>query len=204
MGRRQGEVQLVVRINQFEADIKALKAEYDQYFMGIIRIPPASKHRLVKRTLAELEKRPINNTTLRFRYQQIKSRLISYQTLWRRTLHQIETGTYRRDKYRLERRMKESGAAAPTDDEAQAPKGKKQAKGKPKSKPKDRIDSIYDDFIKGRESTGEPTANVSREKLAKFIQSHEETIKKKYGDRQVDFKVVIEGGKTKLRAVLKK
>lgn len=199
MAVKPREVQLVVRVNQLELDINKLRTQYEQFFMGIIKIPPATLHRNIKKTVAEIEKRPITNSTLRFRYQQIRARLISYQTYWRRSLHQIEAGTFRRDRYRLKRREKENA------EKATLRKSRRERKtATNKDTAAERIDGIYAEFIAGREKCGEPTKGISRDKLSAFIQKQESAIHKKYGKRDVDFKVVVENGKTKLRAVLKK
>ena len=117
-------------------------------------------------------------------------------------LHQIETGRYRRDKYRYERRQQAQSAEA--NDEAPEPKEEAKAAPSPRERREAKLDSLYSDFVQGRQRTGEPTHNLSREKLAQFIQTQEANIRQKYGDRQVDFKVVVEDGKTRLRAILKK
>jgi phytoene dehydrogenase-like protein len=57
-----------------------------------------------------------------------------------------------------------------------------------------------------REAGGHSSGNhgQDREKVARFIEAQRERIKKTFGDRDVEFRVVIEGGKPKVKVRAKK
>ena len=91
-------------VNELETRVDRLRALYEQYFMGIERMPPSVPHKDVERRLQLLRKEQIRNTGVRFRFQMIIQRYNTYQTHWQRICRQIEEGTYKRDLLRAQRR----------------------------------------------------------------------------------------------------
>lgn len=81
-------------LHQLTKQTDRLKVMYEQYFMGIQKVPPAQLHRDVERRLRELTQLNIRNTALRFRLANIKQKYGSYNSYWKRTMRQIEQGTY--------------------------------------------------------------------------------------------------------------
>lgn len=93
-------------VNELETRVDRLRALYEQYFMGIERMPPSVPHKDVERRIQVLRKEQIRNTGVRFRFQMIIQRYNTYQTHWQRICRQIEEGTYKRDLLRAHRRAK--------------------------------------------------------------------------------------------------
>jgi hypothetical protein len=91
-------------VNELETRVDRLRALYEQYFMGIERMPPSVPHKDVERRIQVLRKEQIRNTGVRFRFQMIIQRYNTYQTHWQRICRQIEEGTYKRDLLRAQRR----------------------------------------------------------------------------------------------------
>ncbi|MCI0569908.1 MAG: hypothetical protein L0Y66_04085 [Myxococcaceae bacterium] len=87
-----------------EADVAALKAAYDQYFLGIERLPPAKKHEALKKRLGKLKGAFIKSTAVRFRVNGLHARFITYERLWEKSLQARENGTDRRDLMRVRRK----------------------------------------------------------------------------------------------------
>ena len=98
------------------------KVLYEQYFMGIQKIPPAQLHRDIERKIRELTQQNIRNTALRFRTTNITQKFGVYNTYWRRTLRQIEQGKYVRDVARAQRRAARRGEELPEEILAAMPK----------------------------------------------------------------------------------
>ena len=92
-------------IDSLGPKVERLKALYEQYFMGIERIPPATLRKDVDRNFWRLRRERINNTGLRFRYQQVLQRYNTYQQYWQRVMRDIERGTYRRSVARAARKF---------------------------------------------------------------------------------------------------
>jgi hypothetical protein len=92
-------------IDELEPKVERLKALYQQYFMGIEKLPPALLKRDVERAIRNLRRRRIQNTAARYKFQMIVQRLQTYQQYWNRIMRQIENGTYKRDLKRAAQRF---------------------------------------------------------------------------------------------------
>jgi hypothetical protein len=81
-------------IDECAALLEVLRARYEQYFLGIERIPPERERKDVFRRLHQLEHLTFNNTATKFRLQTLSQKFRTYGEYWSRTLRQIEDGTY--------------------------------------------------------------------------------------------------------------
>jgi hypothetical protein len=93
-------------INQLEQRMTRLRSLYEQYFMGIERIPPHTLRKEVVRIVFQLEQAHVQNTAMKFRIRSLVQRFNSYKTYWNRTERQIEEGTYKRDRARAARNQR--------------------------------------------------------------------------------------------------
>lgn len=98
-------------VGDLEMRVDRLRSLYDQYFMGIERIPPAVSHKDVERRIQMMRKEQIRNTGLRFRFQMLIQRYNTYQSYWLRITRQIEEGTYKRDVVRAKKRIEKTERA---------------------------------------------------------------------------------------------
>ncbi|MEM1347294.1 MAG: MXAN_5187 C-terminal domain-containing protein [Myxococcota bacterium] len=111
-------------LNELEAQIKALRVAYDQYFMGVDRRPPELKHKDVVRMMHTLEHRTfIRQTALKFRLRSLSQRFNTYNSYWNRIMRQIEAGTYVRDVQRGKRREQRRAARVDRQEELEAAMG---------------------------------------------------------------------------------
>jgi hypothetical protein len=99
-----------------------LKTLYEQYFLGIQKQAPAYIHSDVERKLRDLTQMQIRNTGLRYRLTSIQAKFAAYNSYWRRTLRQIENGTYVRNLSKIGRQAARSGADIPEEILAAMPK----------------------------------------------------------------------------------
>lgn len=99
-----------------------LKTMYEQYFLGIQKQAPAYIHSDVERKLRDLTQLQIRNTGLRYRFTSIQAKFAAYNSYWRRTLRQIENGTYIRNLSKIGRQAAKSGADIPEEILAAMPK----------------------------------------------------------------------------------
>ena len=139
-GKRQGpsEREIADEVDTLDKDINELRSQYELYFMGIEKVEPVIQRDGIKATIRKLVGPHIKNTALKFRIQQLKARMISLENYWERTNRQRESGTYKRDVARVQRReaeIKKAELAAqkqraaergdiPTSDVAQTMQGK--------------------------------------------------------------------------------
>jgi hypothetical protein len=82
-------------VEELEPQVERLKALYNQYFMGIERLPPLVLRKKVDRTIWKLRRIRFPNTALRFKFQQIIQRYNTYQQHWSRIMREIERGTFK-------------------------------------------------------------------------------------------------------------
>lgn len=101
------------RLTLLGKQLDRLKVLYEQYFMGIQKVPPNQLHRDVERGVRELTQLKIRNTAMRYRFTTISQKFGSYNTYWRRTMRQIESGKYVRDVNRAVRRARAKGEDIP-------------------------------------------------------------------------------------------
>ncbi len=104
-----------------EEDLAALRAAYEQYFLGIERLPPSRAHEDFKKRLRKLKDSSSRNTAVKFRVQSVNSKYLTYERLWTRTLQEIENGTYKRDVLKAKRRAQKSTGAGAEERKPQGP-----------------------------------------------------------------------------------
>lgn len=179
-------------IASLEQKLIQLKTSYEQYFLGYQKIAPENLRLEVEKLIRLLTGQRITNTGLNFRLNAVASKFNSYRTYWDRTLREIEEGRYVRDKFK----MKLHEAAKPPMSLSQSPRP---TAGTSEG---DAIKKVYDEYVKARKETNEPIPKF--EAVADLINKQTPVIKEKYKAASVDFKVVIEDGKAKLKAVPKK
>ena len=182
-------------LDMLEKRIDELRMLHEQYFLGSRRRPPDQERTSVIYLVRRLANQTTPNFAVRFRFTQLQSKFNSYMQYWNRVLQQIEAGTYRRDLFKAKLHEEEQEIA-------------QEAKKKPAAKsesglPGERVDSLYKEFLKARQSLNQSTENISREKIAATLQKQLPALKEKYKGKKVDFKVVVENGQAKLKAVAK-
>ena len=112
-GSDERGAELTELLDTLETLLERTKILYEQYFMGIQKIPPSQLHRDIERKIRELTQEQIRNTALRFRLTTVTQKFGSYNTYWKRTLTAIEQGRYARDIQRAQRRAQRMGEDVP-------------------------------------------------------------------------------------------
>jgi hypothetical protein len=98
------------RLSGLEADLEALKYEYERYFLGLEKRMPQQQRERVSRAISRFL--PGNDAVERFRYQNLVQRLTTYRRYWDRILRAIEDGTYERDRFKADYRAKDKTGSA--------------------------------------------------------------------------------------------
>ncbi|MCB9532029.1 MAG: hypothetical protein H6698_05830 [Myxococcales bacterium] len=90
-----------------------LRVLYEQYFLGIEKIPPYQVQKDVVRIVYRLQQAKLKGTSQKFRFQALIQKFNAQRAYWARTMREIEEGTYRRQTFRAEnRKRKESMRSA--------------------------------------------------------------------------------------------
>ncbi len=92
---------VAVQAEELERELHALKARFDQFFLGLERKNPSRDAEDLRGRLVSLKGAFIRNTALKFRIQSLYQKFLAYDRLWQRTLKEMEDGTSRRDILRL-------------------------------------------------------------------------------------------------------
>lgn len=109
-------------LDQIDKALDRVKVQYEQYFLGTQKQPPSHLHADIERRLRDLMQIQIRNTGLRYRFATLQQKFGAYNTYWRRTLRQIENGTYIRQLSKMSRQAARSGAEIPEEILATMPK----------------------------------------------------------------------------------
>ncbi len=173
--------QVTELLNQIENDIKSLEIAYEQYFLGIEKRSPEQHRQKLTVRVRKMVTLYIPQTDLRFRLQSLTSRFNSYATYWDRILRLIDEGRYERHTSRIQRRASEQLGQ----------------KAVVTVKPKNHLDSLYDELVNAHKSCELRPPN--KEQVANFLAKQAEVIKKRFGDKKVEFIVVTEAGKPKIK-----
>ena len=97
-----------------ESELAELRAAFDQYFLGVERMPPTKRHDALKRQMRDLKGQFIRQTSVRFRIDNLAQKLTTFERLWDRTLKEIEAGTYKRHLFKAKLHQKAAKKPAET------------------------------------------------------------------------------------------
>ncbi|MBJ6798981.1 MXAN_5187 C-terminal domain-containing protein [Geomonas propionica] len=174
-------------IAKLELDVRELVIKYEQYFFGIEKREPLRQLEAVERAVRRYQNVSIPNTSQRFKYDSLVATLSVHKQKWTRTNRLIEEGKFQRDRFRMSLH--------------QAEKGEKQSKTNAPPPPQEsQIDNVFQQYVNARLACNLPVENITKEKVAEAINRQKPALMQKYGCRDVDFVVVIEGGKPSLKA----
>ena len=189
-------------LDRFDNAIDRLKVEYDQYFLGFSKMPPDKLRKEVERTVRSYIGFTNPNTGLKFRAQNLVQRVVSLRQLWDRTMQQIEDGTYKRDIYRAN--LKSRAPEKPKAPSAAPEEVYEDAEEFEEETPRPKWNSVFEQYVAARSETKEGTSGISYDKLHDVLEKQAAQLMTKYNAKDVEFRVVIEDGKAKLKATPKR
>jgi hypothetical protein len=174
--------QITEMLNLLEKDLKELEIAFEQYFLGLEKRSPEQARQKLTLRMRKMISHYIPQTDQRFRLQSITSRFNSYCGYWDRILRQIDEGKYERHTSRIQRF-------------AQTKSSEQDAIQTGASV--DPIDRLYQELVTAHQRC--QLRPPDRDQVISFLARQEEAIKKRFGDKQIDFVVVTETGKPKIR-----
>ncbi len=198
MARREKvDRQLQNRLDEFEKRIFVLKLEYEKYFSGIEQVEPLRERDDLRRLLRELQQIPITNTAQKHKLRSLKARWSSMELYWQRNLLMIERGTHPKMKFRARLSEERRGIAD------EQPAAARVARPKPLTA-EEREDkayhAVFDKYLETRAKCGQST-DMKFESVRDVLQKQVRTIKSRYRCKAVKFKITVEDGKAKVKAV---
>jgi hypothetical protein len=190
--RQKKDITLSLRMEEIERKVFLLKIQYEKYFSGIERIEPLKEREALRKLVRETGLMPMTNTQQRFKYQSLKSRFSSFELYWQRNLVQIERGTHPKQKFRQQ--MLEKNRAARS----------KYNERQPRLTTEQQEDlayrAVYDRFIEARTQCGQ-NSDIEFDTIRDTLKRQVRGIKSQFRVERVKFRVAIEDGKAKLKAI---
>ena len=195
MARRDKlDIAFNARLDEFEKRMFVLKMEYEKHFSGLERIEPLRERDDLRRFVRELQQMTVNSTRQKHRLRTLRARYSSMELYWQRNLVMIERGTHPKMKFRANLHDRERGQA-PT--ESAAPRKRQLT---PEERESKAYQSVYDKYMEARKSCGQAT-EMSYDSVRDVLQKQVRTIKSRYRCKAVKFRVTVEDGKAKVKAV---
>ena len=179
--------QLIQELDDIQQAIKELEIHYEQYFAGIEKREPYNDRKNISRRIRHFTNRHIVWTDLKFRYQGITSRFMSYGQYWDRILRMIDDGKYHRHTSKL----KSTAATTST-------------RSTKSIDPKIEATKLQQQLSQARKTCGLSGKTPSTEKVAAFLATQREKIRARYGDKTVEFSIDSSGEKPRIKVSLKK
>ncbi len=188
------------QLNRFERDIRQLKIEYEQYFGGGRKRPPAEIEWRLDTVLKRYGDRgAAMNYAQRFKFGNLSETYARYRDVLHKRLRKREEGTIDRhygaaaralqaEQARSRRAQPETLAIACANPTREIKPGTKN------------IEQLYEAFRTALESSGESTARLSRQQFEQFVQQKTQQLRGPTGSQIVEFIVSVEGGKVRLKA----
>ena len=140
--------------------------------------------RLVRKYLIS----PINNTMLKFRYNTLVGRLNTYKQHWNKINMLIENGKYSRERYRMGLRQ-----GVPLDG------GQRET-----ATPQENIDEmvvLHRQYIEARRACKMADKEIPVDMIRELVDKQKPLIMAKHKCKGIEFKVVIENGAPKIKAI---
>lgn len=186
-------------LDKLEEDIRKLKNKYDQFFTGIIKVPPSFERHQVESYIHELNKLKIRDNGRRFRLNTLLSRYNQYREMWGRKMREREEGPidFRRRQQAL------NAAPPPPPPPSEARRGTSSApdpyvRMAPGANG-EQVRKLYEQIEQEQAKLGK-LPNLTLDQLAAMVQKQSETIREKYHVNTVAFRVETVDGKVKLKA----
>ena len=178
-------------IARLEHDLHELIIRYEQYFFGVEKREPLQLLDEVERCARRYQGVNITNTMLKFKYNSLIATLGVHRQKWTRINRLIEEGKFTRDRFKMSLRQAEA-KPHPSAEFTPAAFDKKTLEAP--------LERVYQDYIVALKACNLSVESLTREKIAAAIERQKPALLEKYHCRDVDFIVVIEGGKPRLKA----
>ena len=189
-------------LDKLEEDIRKLKNKYDQFFTGIIKVPPSHDRRMLEVFIHEMNKRKVRDNSHRFRFSQLMTRYNQFRELWGRKMREREEGP-------TDFRRRSAALSMPPPPE---PPPQVRAASPIKSNGNgeryvtvsaetngDAVRLLFAEIEREHQKLGK-LPSVTLEQLTTMVQKQTELVRERYHVSSVGFRVETVDGKVKLKA----
>ncbi|MDD2366577.1 MAG: hypothetical protein PHN84_10485 [Desulfuromonadaceae bacterium] len=172
--------------------LNELITRYEQYFIGLEKREPLVLLAEVEKLVRRYTGTPINNTMYKHRFTMLVARLNTYREHWNRVLKLMEEGRYSRDRFISDLHLRQKDRPVKKEFEHSSPS------------PEEEIDRLVHEFREARIACKLPIDKITRDLVANTIEKQKPILAAKLGTDRIAFRVVIQDGKPKLKAGLRK
>jgi|SRR5690348_14241363 len=203
---------------QIERDVRTLKIEYEQFFGGGRKRPPADTQWRVESLIRRYNER-VGELSYgqRFRFNNLAQTYAKYQEMWRKKLVQKESGAQQRHfgaaakaiEAERARNAAASQASITSENSSHDPSSNGGARGERPAvfalslsdpeREKEKIHALYEKLIEARTQTGQKSGTPSLKDFENFVREKTKDLKHQ-GGRNIEYSVNIENGRVKLKA----
>jgi hypothetical protein len=169
-------------LDRLEIDLVALKHEYDLFFNGKRRAEPMKERKELEMKLLVGSRRTIIGNADQLRLNNLSGRYWTYANLWTRTVRDLEEGRMHRDT---------GGSLRRTTVEQREPVAR------------EHVDQAAEALLEARRSCGLAVDPSDLPSLRETLYARALEISASGGGKKVEFVVSVEGGKPKVKAVLR-
>jgi hypothetical protein len=169
-------------LDQLDAALAGLKHEYDLFFNGKRRAEPSRDRKELETKLLALSRRSIVNNADQLRFNNISGRYWTFVNLWTRIVRDLEEGRLRRDSV---------GAVTRVQGERKEPVDPTH------------LDRVTAELLEARRSCGIAAESSESAALRETLYTRALEISASAGGKKVEFRVIVEEGKPKIKAVLR-
>ncbi len=207
----EGRVAVTIdeELNVLEDSLRRLKIEYDIYFGGGSKRPPADLEWRVNSLMKKFGENPKLSFPQRFRYNSLANRYALFSDLWRQKLKIKEEG-YRRPQDKnlsiqgMRTEEERAAAAALEGDVAPAEAGAFKVVWSDPDSEGNKVKALFDAVSDARTKSGDANAgSANYDSFKSFVKKKTEQIRKDYGCHSVEYSVEVESGQVRLKAKAK-
>ena len=193
-------------MNQLERDIRQLKIEYEQYFGGGKKRPPADLEWRIEITMKRYSDRGSQmNFAQRFRYSNLAQMYTKYREIFRKRMKKKEEGTVQRHfgaaAREIENLRKQKQAAGSSPDPSQPFAFAISCKDPDHEKEK--VEDLYAAFRRAKELAGEDADRLTLDAFQQFVRQKTGDLQKQQSAHEVEFVVTVDGKHARLKARVK-
>lgn len=195
-------------LGQLERDIRQLKVEYDQFFGGGRKRPPTEIEWRIDSMIKRYSERQANmRVGQTFRFNNLLQTYAKYKEVFRKRAQRKEEGTVERHfgaaAKTIEAERAKKHAAEEEAHEAQRPKGPYRVTCSEPDNEAEKVEELYQAFVRAKEEAGELTSKISHSSFREFVRKKTKDLQKEKGCRDVEYVVEVVEGQVKLKAVVK-
>lgn len=190
-------------LNLLEDAVRRLKVEYDVFFGGGSKKPPADTEWRVQSLIKKFSDSQKMNFAQRFKYNSIAQRYALYADLWRQKMKIKEEG-FRRPQDAL---LSIAGLRA---NEKPSEHAHPQTAEEPfriqcsdADAEQERVKKLFTAMMEAKQKAGESPASANFDSFKTFVKTKTEQIRKEYRCQSVEYTIEVKDGQVKLKAKAK-